>query len=101
MKGAKGMGKIRKFEKVIEENKWGMLQIIVLYNMSCHDNYENLSDEQKEKLLGIIYNYYIKDETFTDLGHISDIVMADFKEILSLQDLGEYDGIRKLISENL
>ena len=93
--------KIRKFEKIIEENEWDMLQIIVLYNMSCHDNYIFLSDEQKEKLLGIIYNYYIKDETFTDLGHISDIVMADFKEILSLQDLGEYEGIRNLISENL
>lgn len=93
--------KIRKFEKIIKENDTAMLQIIVLYNMKCHDNYENLTDEQKEKLLGIIYNYYIKDETFTDLGHISDIVMTDFRQILSLQDLGEYDGIRNLISENL
>lgn len=93
--------KIRKFEKIINENETAMLQIIVLYNMKCHDNYENLSDEQKEKLLGIIYNYYIKDETFADLGHISDIVMADFREILSLLDLREFDGIRNLISENL
>lgn len=95
------MGKIRKFEKIINENKTAMLQITVLYNMSCHNNYENLTDEQKEKLLGIIYNYYIKDETFTDLGHISDIVMVNFKEILSLLDLREFDGIRSLISENL
>lgn len=93
--------KIRKFEKIIKENETAMLQITVLYNMSCHDNYENLTDEQKEKLLGIIYNYYIKDETFTDMGHISDIVMADFREILSLLDLREFDGIRNLISENL
>lgn len=93
--------KIRKFEKIINENKTAMLQITVLYNMSCHDNYNNLTDEQKEKLLGIIYNYYIKDETFTDMGHISDIVMANFKEILSLLDLREFDGIRSLISENL
>lgn len=95
------MEKIRKFEKIINENKTAMLQITVLYNMSCHNNYENLTDEQKEKLLGIIYNYYIKDETFTDLGHISDIVMVNFKEILSLLDLREFDGIRSLISENL
>ena len=101
MKGAKAMEKIRKFEKIINENKTAMLQITVLYNMSCHNNYENLTDEQKEKLLGIIYNYYIKDETFTDLGHISDIVMVNFKEILSLLDLREFDGIRSLISENL
>ena len=93
--------KIRKFEKIIKENDTAMLQIEVLYNMSCHDNYENLTDEQKEKLLGIIYNYYIKDETFTDMGHISDIVMENYKEILSLLDLREFDGIRSLISENL
>lgn len=93
--------KIRKFEKIINENKTAMLQITVLYNMSCHDNYIFLTDKQKEILLGIIYNYYIKDETFTDLGHISDIAMANYNEILSLQDLGEYEGIRNLISENL
>lgn len=93
--------KIRKFEKIINENKTAMLQIIVLYNMRCHDNYENLTDEQKEKLLGIIYNYYIKDETFADLGHISDIVMENYKEILSLLELREFDGIRNIIDENL
>ena len=93
--------KIRKFEKIINENKTAMLQIEVLYNMSCSGIYEELNDEQKEKLLGIIYNYYIKDETFTDLGHISDITMENYKEILSLLDLREFDGIRSLISENL
>lgn len=93
--------KIRKFEKIINENKTAMLQIEVLYNMSCSGVYEELNDEQKEKLLGIIYNYYIKDETFTDMGHISDIVMENYKEILSLLELREFDGIRSLISENL
>ena len=93
--------KIRKFEKIINENETAMLQIIVLYNMSCFDTYKDLTDEQKEKLLGIIYNFYLKDETFTDMGHISDIVMENYKEILSLLDLREFDGIRSLISENL
>ena len=93
--------KIRKFEKIINENETAMLQIEVLYNMSCSGIYEELNDEQKEKLLGIIYNFYLKDETFTDMGHISDIVMENYKEILSLLDLREFDGIRNLISENL
>ena len=93
--------KIRKFEKIIKENETVMLQIVVLYNMRYHDNYRKLTDEQKENLLGIIYNYYIKDETFADLGHISDIVMENYKEILSLLDLREFDGIRNLINENL
>lgn len=93
--------KIRRFEKIIKENETVMLQIVVLYNMRYHDNYKKLTDEQKENLLGIIYNFYLKDETFTDLGHISDIVMANYNEILSLQDLCEFDGIRNLINENL
>jgi len=93
--------KIRKFEKIINENETAMLQIEVLYNMSCSGIYEELNDEQKEKLLGIIYNYYIKDETFTDMGHISDIVMENYEEILELQDLGEFREIRQLISEEL
>lgn len=93
--------KIRRFENIIKKNEATMLQIIVLYNMSCFDTYKDLTDEQKEKLLGIIYNFYLKDETFTDMGHISDIVMANYNEILSLQDLGEFESIRNLISENL
>lgn len=93
--------KIRKFEKIIKENETAMLQITVLYNMSCHDNYNKLSDEEKERLLGLIYTTYIKDETFTDLGHFSDIVMGNYKEILSMIDLGEFDGIKNLMNEKL
>lgn len=97
----KNIEKIKKFEKVIKENQNTMLQIIVLYNMSCSGAYEEMTDEQKEKLLGIIYNFYIKDESFTDLGHISDIVMENHKQILSLQELFDYEAIKQLIFENL
>jgi len=75
--------KIKKFEKVIKENKSGMLQIIVLYNMSCHGNYEELTDEEKEKILGFLYNLYLKDETCTDLGRFSDLVMDNYKDFLN------------------
>lgn len=93
--------KIKKFEKVIEKNKHVMLQIIILYNMSCSGIYEELTDEKKDKLLGVIYNFYLKDENFTDLGHISDIVMEHHKEILSYLNLYEFQAINKLICENL
>jgi len=75
--------KIKKFEKVIKENKSGMLQIIVLYNMSCHGNYEELTDEEKEKILGFLYDLYLKDETCTDLGRFSDLVMDNYKDFLN------------------
>ena len=75
--------KIKKFEKVIEQNKSGMLQIIVLYNMSCHENYTNLNDEEKEKILGFLYTLYLKDETKTDLGVFNDYVMSNYKKVLN------------------
>ena len=62
------MEKIKKFEKVIEQNKSGFLQIMVLYCMSCHDNYELLTEAEKEK---------------TDLAVISDIVMKYYSDFLS------------------
>lgn len=75
--------KIKKFEKVIEQNKSGMFQIIVLYNMSCHENYIKLNDEEKEKILGFLYTLYLKDESSTDLGAFSDCVMDNYEKILN------------------
>lgn len=77
------MEKIKKFEKVIEQNKSGFLQIMVLYCMSCHDNYELLTETEKEKILGIIYTFYMKDEQKADLAAISDIVMKYYSDFLS------------------
>ena len=79
--------KIKKFEKVIKENKTSMLQIIILYNMSCHQNYNKLTDEEKEKLEGFLYCLYLKDETITDLGAFSDIAMSNYLKVLN----GEID----------
>ena len=45
----KRIEKIKKFEKVIKENNYCMLQIIILYNMFCHENYTKLTDKQKKK----------------------------------------------------
>lgn len=79
--------KIKKFEKVINDNKYSMFQIMVLYNMSCHDNYTKLNDEEKEKILGFLYTLYMKDESKTDLGVFSDIAMENYKKVLN----GEID----------
>lgn len=75
--------KIKKFETIINYNKNSMLQIFILYNMSCHENYTKLTYIEKEKILNIIYNLYYQDETKTDLGAFSDIVMNNYKQILN------------------
>ena len=74
--------KIIKFERIINYNNNAMLQIFTLYTMSCHENYNKLSNTQKERLLNIIYNLYLKDETKTDLAIFSDIVMNNYKQVL-------------------
>lgn len=93
--------KIKNFEKIINKNKNSMLQIMILYNMSCNDNYLKLNDEQKEKLIGVIYSHYLKDETTTDLGFFSDIVMNNYIKILEHLKYSEFDEITKIIINNL
>lgn len=93
--------KIKRFEKVISENKHSMLQIIVLYNMTCSEFYRELTESEKEKLLGIIYNFYIKDEYNKDMGQISDVVMEHHSEILKLLDENKHQEIRQKIYELL
>jgi len=95
------MNKIQVFEKVINDNKSAMLQIECLYNMSCHNNYEYLNDEQKEKLLGVIYCHYLKDETKTDLAVFSDIIMDNYIDILDYLKYQEHRAIDEIIYNNL
>jgi len=50
--------------------------------MSCHENYEILTYEEKGRLEKFLYVLYMKDETFTDIGKFSDVVMDNYKKIL-------------------
>lgn len=74
---------IENLEKVINENKYNMLFLIILYNMKCHENYAQLKEEEKEKLLKVIYELYLKDENKIDLAVFSDIIMDNYKNILN------------------
>lgn len=78
---------IEKWEKIFEENKFEMLMAEILYNMSCNENYCELSVEEKEKLLNFAYRFYMKDESCLDLGKITDTVMEHKNEIIA----GEID----------
>lgn len=74
---------IENLEKVINENKYNMLFLIILYNMKCHENYTKLKEEEKEKLLKVIHELYLKDESKIDLAVFSDIIMDNYKNILN------------------
>ena len=53
------------------------------YNTDETKNYNELTDEQKIKLISMAREYYIKDDNHTDVGCICDCVMAHQIEILN------------------
>lgn len=76
---------IEKWEKIFVDNKYEMLTAIILYNMSCHENYTKLNEEEKEKILNFAYNFYMKDESCIDMGKITDTIMENYESILNGQ----------------
>ena len=74
---------IEKYEKIINENKYINTFIFILYNMSCHDNYEKLDTNNKYEIMGLIYDIYMKDESRTDLSAFSDTIMSNYELALN------------------
>lgn len=74
---------IKGMEKIIKDYKYNLTSIFIVYNMQCNDNYEELTTEEKNKILNYIYEFYMKDETHLDIGFISDIIMNNYKMILA------------------
>ena len=78
---------IEKWEKIFKDNKYEMGSAFILYNMSCHEKYQELNEEQKEKILRFAYDVYLKDESCIDVGKIVDTIMENYEGILN----GELD----------
>ena len=90
---------IEKLEKIIKDNKYNNTFMCILYNMSCHDNYSNLNTEGKYKIMNLIYDVYMNDESHTDLGLFSDIIMANYEKALNGEITGDniYDYMEGVI----
>ena len=74
---------IEKWEKIFKENKFDMFSVVILYNMSCHSAYEELTEDEKMQLLNYANEFYLKDESCIDLGKITDTVMEHKSEIIA------------------
>lgn len=74
---------IEKWEKIFKENKFEMFSAVILYNMSCHSAYEELTEDEKMQLLNYANEFYLKDESCIDLGKITDTVMEHKNEIIA------------------
>ena len=74
---------INKWEKIFNDNKYEMFSAVILYNMSCHSAYDELTEDEKMQLLNYANEFYLKDESCIDLGKITDTIMNNYKDILS------------------
>ena len=77
------MSNIEKYEKIVKENNVEMVELWILYNMQCHENYENLKNEDdKAKLLYLTYSIWLKVEDIS-LEKLSDVIMDNYEEALN------------------
>lgn len=74
---------VEHLENEINKNKNDMYYMTILWHMSNNGKYEELNKTQKYCIMEFIYKLYMKDETFTDLGRFSDLVMDNYNEILN------------------
>jgi hypothetical protein len=71
-----------KWDKIIKENKYDMLSIIIYYNLQCNEDFKNLKKNDIIILMQFIYKAYLKDESHIDVGYICDKALENKKEIL-------------------
>lgn len=74
---------INKWEKIFNDNKYEMFSAVILYNMSCHSAYDELTKDEKMQLLNYANEFYLKDESCIDLGKITDTIMNNYKDVLA------------------
>ena len=80
----------KEYDKIIKEHKYDMLFLEIYYNLTCNDNFETLTDEEKEKLINFIHRAYLKDETHIDLGCICDKAL-DYKDDILKDDVNVFN----------
>lgn len=80
----------KEYDDIIKTHKYDMLYFIIYYNLYVNEdlqlNYHNKESEniqkQIKKLIYMIYDAYMKDETGTDLSRICDVAVKYKNEIL-------------------
>ena len=55
-----------KYDDIINNNKYEMLFIYIYYSLKNHDDFDSLTDNQKETLIEFIHNTYLKDNVLDE-----------------------------------
>ena len=73
---------IKKVIDIIESLKITPSLIKIYYDLEGYDMFEQLNDDDKEKLISIIYDEYISSDTGS-LDEFIDVAMSNTQEVLN------------------
>lgn len=76
------MNNVEKYEKIIKENENNMVELWILHHMQEWEAYTRLNNDDKAKLLYLIYHLWLSTEHIS-IDTISDIVMENYEEALN------------------
>lgn len=74
--------KFEEYDEIIKKHKYDMLDLIIYYNLTCHEDFKNLNNKDKEMLIYFIYKAYLNDGSRLDLGYICDQALIFKNEII-------------------
>ena len=74
----------KEYDEFINNHKYDMLRFIIYYNLKCNDDLiiNELSEDDIEKIINLIWEAYMKDEQHLDLGYICDKLVENAEKIL-------------------
>ncbi len=99
---------IKKYEKIIKEIEskdiGASTKLYFVYIMKDFEKYQNLSDEQKEKVLDYLYTYWINEELtentiYSFIDSIFNSKSYGFPEIVENIDALTYQDFENIINE--
>lgn len=75
----------KKWDKFIENNKSNMIEFDIYYNLKINNDLiiNELSEDDIEKFINLIWEAYMKDEQHLDLSYICDKLVENAEKILN------------------
>lgn len=74
----------KEYDEIINNHKYDMLFMIIYYNLKCNDDLiiNELTEEDIQKFIQLIWSTYMCDEQHLDLAFICDKLVENAEKIL-------------------
>lgn len=74
----------KEYDNFINNHKYDMLHFIIYYNLKCNDDLiiNELTEEDIQKFIQLIWSAYMSDEQHLDLAFICDKLVENAEKIL-------------------